>query len=286
MYKILYKKIIDNAKSENRQKNDEIYYESHHVTPDFMFKNRSRKGPRGHLDGNPNSIDNLVLLTFQEHLLCHYYLYEIHKGTRYEYAAGSALQFFFVKAKGNHIRQKKLSEIDQQYLDSMAHLRKLGLQSISAARKGKMPVVDSVTREKIGSMPVNHEKVLSGEWCHHSKGVAGHNNYKTQKGNKNNNYKTDIPSQKIRVMKCIGQSIIDGTHLSKKLLEGNIKKEFTEFKKVSIMWIKNRFGGIKNILNEYNTSHNTDILYNPYYRSIQQKELLKQYAIIQHQKKG
>jgi len=72
MYKELYKKIIDQAKAENRMKNQGVYYEQHHIVPDFLFKNRKRTGPKGHLDGKPDSPENLVLLTFSEHLMAHY----------------------------------------------------------------------------------------------------------------------------------------------------------------------------------------------------------------------
>ena len=41
MYKQLYKEIIDTAKNEIRTKNSEIYYESHHIVPEFLFKIRT-----------------------------------------------------------------------------------------------------------------------------------------------------------------------------------------------------------------------------------------------------
>ena len=66
-YSELYFGIINNAKAENRKKGTcGVYYEKHHIMPDFMFKNRSRKGPAGHLLGNPNDPGNLVLLTFNK----------------------------------------------------------------------------------------------------------------------------------------------------------------------------------------------------------------------------
>jgi nucleoside-diphosphate-sugar epimerase len=135
MYKQLYKNLIDFAKNENRIKGANKYYESHHIVPDFLFKNRKRSGPPGHIDGDPNSAENLVLLTFSEHLMAHYYLYEIYKGTHYEYSAGSALQFFFVKACGNHMRQIQLNEVDEQFLKEMSYLRQLGIDSISKAKE-------------------------------------------------------------------------------------------------------------------------------------------------------
>jgi hypothetical protein len=271
MYKQLYKEIIDTAKLEKRTKNSGTYYELHHIVPEFMFKQRKRNGPAGHLDGNANSVDNLVLLTFQEHLMAHYYLYEILKDTRYGYSAGSALQFFFVKATGNHIRQRTLSEVDKQFLDEMSHLRQLGVVSISKARSGKMPVIDAVTREKIGSVPVDHPKVLSGEWVHHSTGKKSPNSGRNQQGIKNANYKEMTQWHIHRIFQCVGKSLIDGTNFSVNIFSKNIKLEFTEFKKISIKWVMNNFLSVENLISQYNQRMNTNIVYNPYYRSASQR---------------
>lgn len=271
MYKELYKKIIDQAKAENRMKNQEVYYEQHHIVPDFLFKNRKRTGPKGHLDGNPDSPENLILLTFSEHLMAHYYLYEIYKGTRYEYSAGSALQFFFVKATGNHKRQRNLSEVDEKFLKEMEHLRLLGNESISKARTGKMPVVDAVTREKMGSVSVNHPKVMSGEWIHHSKGVPG-KSARDMNGSKNTNFKELTQDRRERMWKCVAESCQDG-YLKLNLLQGNMKKEFIEFKKISLAWIGNKFGSLQNLIDETNKNLGLEIKYNPYHRSIEQRKI-------------
>jgi len=61
---IIYKNLIDNAILEKRTKSTEIYYENHHIVPKHM--------------GGDNSKDNLVLLTFREHILAHYLLWRIH----------------------------------------------------------------------------------------------------------------------------------------------------------------------------------------------------------------
>lgn len=270
MYKELYKQLIDKAKLENRMKNQGTYYEQHHIVPDFLFKNRTRPGPKGHLDGNPNDPSNLVLLTFSEHLMAHYYLYEVYKDTRYGYSAGSALQFFFVKATGNHKRQKDLSEIDRQFLTEMEHLRLLGIKAISKARTGKMPVVDAVTREKKGSVSVNHPKVLSGEWVHHSKGVP-RKTRRDMRGSKNNNFKELTQERRERLWKCVANSCQDG-HLKLMLLEKNIKKEFTEFNKISLQWVKNKFTSLEELLDETNKNLGLSIKYEPYHRSVDQRK--------------
>ena len=276
MYKELYKKIIDQAKAENRMKNQGVYYEQHHIVPDFLFKNRKRTGPKGHVDGNPDSPENLALLTFSEHLMAHYYLYEIYKGTRYEYSAGSALQFFFVKATGNHKRQRNLSEVDEKFLKEMDHLRLLGNKSIRKARTGKMPVVDAVTREKVGSVSVNHPKVMSGEWIHHSKGVPGKSG-RDMNGSKNTNFKELTQARRERMWKCVSESCLDG-YLKLNLLRCSMKREFTEFKKISLAWIGNKFGSLQNLIDETNKNLGLEIKYNPYHRSNEQRKIASEHS--------
>lgn len=276
MYKELYKKIIDQAKAENRMKNQGVYYEQHHIVPDFLFKNRKRTGPKGHLDGNPDSPENLVLLTFSEHLMAHYYLYEIYKETRYEYSAGSALQFFFVKATGNHKRQVNLTEVDEKFLKEMEHLRLLGNKSISKARTGKMPVVDAVTRKKIGSVPIDHPEVLSGEWIHHSKGVPG-KSARDMSGSKNTNFKELTQDRRERMWKCVSKSCQDG-YLKLNLLRDNMKSEFIEFKKISLAWIGNKFGSLQNLIDETNKNLALEIKYNPYHRSSEQRKIAAEHS--------
>jgi hypothetical protein len=74
-----YYQIITNAQKQNRKKlkrdhPDYIHYENHHIIPECFFVNRVRKGPPGWLLDNPNEKENLVLLTAQEHFICHWLL--------------------------------------------------------------------------------------------------------------------------------------------------------------------------------------------------------------------
>lgn len=166
-YMQIYKALMEKAKTEARTKGLGTYYESHHIIPDFMFKNRKRKGPRGHLEGNPDDAKNLVLLTPREHILAHVLLAKALKGQRYWAQASSALVFFYTKVIGSHKRQNVgLAGLMRKY----ARYREMGIAGISTARKGKFPAVDAVTRESVGSVSRDHPKVLSGEWVHHSKG--------------------------------------------------------------------------------------------------------------------
>lgn len=171
-YKRIYKQLMIRAKLENRVKTKDIYYESHHIIPLFMFKTnpRNKSGVNaGHLSGDGNCKTNKVLLTPREHFIAHAILYKIYKGTRYEYSCGSALMLFFNVAKSKHIRVKtgNFITISKKY----EKYRKIGLDSISNRRKGMMPVKDSATGIMIGEAPVDHPKVISGEWIHHSKGT-------------------------------------------------------------------------------------------------------------------
>lgn len=56
-YTKIYYKIIEKAKLDNRVKNKNIYYETHHIIPKSL--------------GGDNSKENTVLLTFKEHYICH-----------------------------------------------------------------------------------------------------------------------------------------------------------------------------------------------------------------------
>jgi len=65
-YKQLYNRIIRKAKSENRAKSNEVYYEKHHITPKSI--------------GGADTIENTVLLTPKEHFICHHLLTKFTSG--------------------------------------------------------------------------------------------------------------------------------------------------------------------------------------------------------------
>jgi hypothetical protein len=66
-YTRYYYNIINNAK---RRIND-LSYETHHIVPESFYINRTRRGHKGWLEGNPESADNKVRLTPREHFICH-----------------------------------------------------------------------------------------------------------------------------------------------------------------------------------------------------------------------
>lgn len=68
-YKKIYKRIISRAK--NRVCEDGVYYESHHIKPCCFFE-LGRKDPLANVDSN------LVMLTAEEHYVCHQLLVKMH----------------------------------------------------------------------------------------------------------------------------------------------------------------------------------------------------------------
>jgi len=160
----IYHSIITNAKNRKH----EIGMEKHHIIPDFMFISRSRKGPSGHLPGNPNAKDNIVSLTAREHLLCHLLLAKHHRGTRYEYQSITSVLLMMSGGKSMPVsRQELAKKYDSKlYRDMREHAK----SSISKHRKGTMPCRDVESGEIVGSFSIDHPNVKSGKWVHHSKG--------------------------------------------------------------------------------------------------------------------
>ena len=270
-YTKIYKTLMERAKSENRKKGSGVYYESHHIIPDFMFKERSRKGPKGHLSGNPNDKKNLVLLTEREHILSHILLSKSLKGKRYWAQAASALVWFYTKVNGEHPRQQhRIAGSMKKY----ERYRSLGLAGISAARKGTFPAVDFITKESVGSVSNQHPKVLSGEWVHHSTGRIipesrkGIGTQYYSVGAANSNYKEMTEDRKQRVFSLIPLSCYDDENGDMIFLSIAfvllLKQEFKEFKKISYKWIENNFGNHKDLLKLYNLETNSNIIHKPY----------------------
>lgn len=168
-YKNVYKQLMDKASSAQRTKGKGTMYEAHHIVPDFMFLNRTRSGPRGHLPGNPNDKQNIVLLTTREHLIAHVLLCKILRGERYEYSAYCSLNLLL--SGGKSVRGRK--DLKEVYGNTSfyAKVRDDARSIISKHRKGTMPVKDVITGKIVGSVRVDHPKCLTGEWIHHSKGV-------------------------------------------------------------------------------------------------------------------
>jgi len=76
-----YYKIIEVARKRViSAENSEI----HHIIPESFFINRTRKGPKGWLEGDPEISENKVKLTAREHFVCHMLLVKMTSGISYK----------------------------------------------------------------------------------------------------------------------------------------------------------------------------------------------------------
>ena len=280
-YRKIYQNIINRAKEENRVKGGKIYYELHHIIPTFMFKNRrGRTGPIGNLDGDCNDKNNLVLLTIREHFLSHLQLTKIYSGTRYEQSAKKSLVWFFTLLdKSSHPREEWYNLSRSKKYEKY---RKLAIEGIRESMVNTMLVKDSITGEKIGRVPTNHEKVISKEWVHWN---AGRKNTKEQSklqsarsiGVNNSNAKPDITRQ--MVIDVIVNYVITNNRYGNYILRKEMDDALKNVLNVSVTIIKNRFtNGREELVSEVNnTLINAGLAvvsYNPYYRGDEQKKKL------------
>jgi hypothetical protein len=96
-YNLIYEKIINYAKSQNRVKNKvNGLYENHHIIPKSI--------------GGTNDKNNLVLLTPKEHYICHRLLVEIYKDTPFNNKMYYAM-WCMINGNGNQERYSPSSKI-------------------------------------------------------------------------------------------------------------------------------------------------------------------------------
>jgi hypothetical protein len=167
-YEKIYQDLCNRGKT--RSKKDGIYLEKHHIIPTFFFKKSKRKHrySDGIFEGNPDAIGNICYLTAREHFIAHILLCKIWSNTKWYHRCKSSLLFFFNREDSLHERNKHFKPGETKRYEK---IRLEAIKSISKERTGTMPVKDVKTGEMIGSVSVDHPKVLSGEWVHHSKGV-------------------------------------------------------------------------------------------------------------------
>lgn len=92
--------------------------ENHHIIPESFFVTRSRKGPPGWLEGDPESSDNKVHLTCREHIICHILLVKMTVGVAHKKMVHGL--WMMTRAKAN---RKKLTA--RQYEFARKEFRKV-----------------------------------------------------------------------------------------------------------------------------------------------------------------
>lgn len=85
-YFLVYRNIISNAKSQNRNKGENLYLECHHIQPVCL--------------GGTNDSTNLVLLTAKEHYICHHLLCKM-------YPKENSLWFAFMSMSRSSSNQER-----------------------------------------------------------------------------------------------------------------------------------------------------------------------------------
>lgn len=148
---------------DERLSDDFIYTELHHIIPK-------------HSNGN-NSQLNLVEMLPEEHLMAHLIRYKAYNN-RNDFLA---VRFMVNGYTGRTIISEKipkltLNKMVRLFKSNMSEFRKRhgwhtidGRKRISDARTGKLPIIKN--NGDIVSVSVNHPKVISGEWKHHTYGT-------------------------------------------------------------------------------------------------------------------
>lgn len=290
-YDTLYKNFINYCKTTSprcrlqlrndtdmRLLSEHIYVENHHIIPVSV--------------GGDNCVDNLVLLLPEEHLMAHKIRYKAYSLRQDMLAVRFILNGLMSKGHINTVTRMQITKyIKQQYAwirSSSAEFRlqhgwqtKSGIERISAARKGTMPVKDAITGKMIGSVSTTHPSVLSGQWVHHSSGRQLSNTHKSklksQIGTKNNNYKTFATREFLLDFLNNNQAaaMSDLVYFSNKhfnaLLKEHVQKTYNSKINANTI-LTNRFLSVENFIKTYNQIYSENIIYNPYYRSIEYKQ--------------
>lgn len=265
---------------------DAIYMEKHHIIPRHA--------------GGTDDDTNLVKLTPEEHYFAHLVRWKAYNSRNDFLAVRLIVNGIASKeVMATHFPGERHGKLNSRLAKWKQHIQAFrkdhgwqtpeGVANISAARKGTMPVVDVNTGESMGSVDVNHPKVISGEWVHHSKGKlsvtlieSGERLYiplneydksihkyngARQDGAHNGNFKEVIP-EFIEECYDIIKNRAKNNHIQWKVFINDARPVSSKYylNHVSGQWFKNKFGGFSNFVDMYNDARGDSIIYNPYYR--------------------
>lgn len=157
-YGMIYQDLIESRKNMNRSKLDGIYYENHHILPRSM--------------GGTDEQFNMVLLTAKEHWLAHLLLAKISTGQNRYKAQQAVVNMGRVIPDG----KRKTSIM-------YSSARKCIADHISQKHRGTLIVKDLETGIRIGRVPKDHPKVLSGQWVFFHTGMTRSEDFKNRVSN-------------------------------------------------------------------------------------------------------
>lgn len=233
-------RMIKRNSEDVRLEDRKLYLERHHILPSSQ--------------GGSNEEDNIVLLLPEEHIFIHFLRYKAINHRNDMLAFRFCINGMKSKVKNDKLDRALESKMLNKHVRSMSAMLKHysssfrkthgwhtldGVRRIAQSRKGKIPVVDSVTRESKGVVTSNHPNYMSGEWVHHSKGISLSEEHKKKivcKGESNGRY-CDITDTQIIDYAIEFYSIFKVSPAYKKLIEyvhimhdKNIPKSLSKFR--------------------------------------------------------
>ena len=164
-YNKIYSNIVRRALLQNRKKSNGVYFEKHHILPKCL--------------GGNDKKDNLVLLTFKEHFICHQLLYKMYENTENAYKLMYALHRMYLKGNNNGVVKsgKFYEEVREKFCKQQSDRAKL--------RVGRKCTEE--TKKKIGL--IHKGKSISEEHKNKIKKYSNANKELTSKITKENHLK-------------------------------------------------------------------------------------------------
>lgn len=164
-YEKWYNAIIEKAK--NNKPGPGI--EGHHIIPESFFIHRSRKGPPGWLEGNPETPLNLVQLPTREHFICHWLLVKMHTGRA---RAKMINALYMMRAQGPYQDRYQTKITSRVY----AKIRAEFSEHISSVNTGRIQPLNEKAKQ-IAAITGRKRAPFSKEWrANLSAAKSGENN--------------------------------------------------------------------------------------------------------------
>lgn len=154
--KKVYDQLITKAISEERSKNQGIYYELHHILPKSL--------------GGTDQRDNMVLLTAREHFLAHWLLFRIHTGPCKHKMAHAFFRMCSYSYNQERVKNSRLYE----------YAKRAKSEATSVQFKGKK-LSEETIRKRSSDNPRKVPVTIDGMYFNQTKDAASYFNTSTDK---------------------------------------------------------------------------------------------------------